>query len=249
MVYLNDIQDFETAAQELFKQQPLRTFCWIKAKSFFPGRRPSFCWFLSRCSPLCRGSHDSESSLWSVFGLPHFDMRFFNHHRCFKVSRNPSPWPLKRWNFAGEKSPKNDEQAFRLGELFLHQDALFGEVPAQGRKGAVFLKGKMCLDVVGWWRGCLPSYEAFRECQEMPMLSIESKHDSWPCARLCWKWPMTEYAWSLIPENNWVGGFKYFDFHRDPWGRFLFWLIFFKWAALVQPPTRQEWDHSLHLCR
>ena len=36
MVYLNDIQDFETAAQELFKQQPLRTFCWIKATSFFP---------------------------------------------------------------------------------------------------------------------------------------------------------------------------------------------------------------------
>ena len=48
-------------------------------------------------------------------------------------------------NFAGENSPKNDEQTFRLGELFLPQDALFGEVPAQGRKGAVF-PGKMCLE-------------------------------------------------------------------------------------------------------
>lgn len=30
MVYLSDIQDFETAAQELFKQQPLRTRYLVK---------------------------------------------------------------------------------------------------------------------------------------------------------------------------------------------------------------------------
>lgn len=71
MVYLNDIQDFETAAQELFKQQPLRTFCWIKAKSFFAEGDHHFVGFYQGVHPC------SVGTTWSrVFGLPHFDIDF-----------------------------------------------------------------------------------------------------------------------------------------------------------------------------
>ena len=65
MVYLNDIQDFETAAQELFKQQPLRTF-WIKAKSFFPEGDHHFVGFFRMFTPVPWEPHDPESLGFSI---------------------------------------------------------------------------------------------------------------------------------------------------------------------------------------